>query len=190
MKVIYIDTETTGLEPKEHGIIQIAGFVEIDGQRVEDFNFRCNILPNDVISDKALEINHKTREEIAAFQDPYLTKDLFTAMMKKYVNPYDREDKFIMGGYNVKFDIDFLKAWFAKMGDKYYNSWFDYHAMDVYPIAVCALRNDPKTATLKDYKLVTVAAALGIPVTDAHDAMVDINMTKLVMDKIVCKVAV
>lgn len=32
MKILWIDTETTGLDPDKHGIIQLAMIVDIDGQ--------------------------------------------------------------------------------------------------------------------------------------------------------------
>ena len=30
-KIAWIDTETTGLNPKEHALIQLSGIIEIDG---------------------------------------------------------------------------------------------------------------------------------------------------------------
>ena len=30
-KVLWLDIETTGLDPERHGIVQIAGIIEIDG---------------------------------------------------------------------------------------------------------------------------------------------------------------
>ena len=39
MKNLWIDLETTGLDVKKHGVVQIAGIVEIDGEIQESFNF-------------------------------------------------------------------------------------------------------------------------------------------------------
>lgn len=36
-KLIYLDLETTGLVPDEHGVIQISGEIEIDGETKEIF---------------------------------------------------------------------------------------------------------------------------------------------------------
>ena len=37
MKLIYLDTETTGLDSRKHGMVQLACIIEIDGDS-HDFN--------------------------------------------------------------------------------------------------------------------------------------------------------
>ena len=69
-KVLFLDLETTGLNPKLNGVIQIAGLVEVDGIVVEEFS--CNVAPfkNDKIDDKALEVNKLTEQQIKGFPQP------------------------------------------------------------------------------------------------------------------------
>lgn len=40
-KIIYLDTETTGLDKEKNDVIQVAGIIEIDGKEVERFNIFC-----------------------------------------------------------------------------------------------------------------------------------------------------
>ena len=42
MNILWVDVETTGLDRHRHGIIQIAGMVEVDGEVVETFDLRMN----------------------------------------------------------------------------------------------------------------------------------------------------
>jgi DNA polymerase III epsilon subunit-like protein len=37
MKICFVDTETTGLDAKRHGIIQIAAIMEVNGVEAERF---------------------------------------------------------------------------------------------------------------------------------------------------------
>ena len=39
MKILFIDTETGGVNPKESALIQLSGIVRIDKKDVEEFNF-------------------------------------------------------------------------------------------------------------------------------------------------------
>lgn len=40
MKLLYIDTETTGVDPMQNGIVQISGCIEVDGELKEEFDLR------------------------------------------------------------------------------------------------------------------------------------------------------
>ena len=41
MKILWLDTETTGLNTDKCDLIQLAGIVIIDGEEKERFNFYC-----------------------------------------------------------------------------------------------------------------------------------------------------
>ncbi len=74
MKHLFLDLETTGLDPHKNGVIHLAGTVENRVRRdviVEKFDITCNVYPDDVIEDEALERNGRTRKEIASFQPPH-----------------------------------------------------------------------------------------------------------------------
>ncbi|MDD5359874.1 MAG: exonuclease domain-containing protein, partial [Sulfurovaceae bacterium] len=70
MKIAYIDTETTGLDAKKHGIVQLACLIVEDHKIIDEivllidpFSYKENC----VCDDKALEINGRTLEEIEHF---------------------------------------------------------------------------------------------------------------------------
>jgi DNA polymerase III subunit epsilon len=176
-KILWIDTETTGLKPWENGIIQLAGFIEVGGELKDEFNYTCAPFPRDIISPYACEVHGIAESVFRTYPCPKAVKKDFTTTMDKYVNKYNKEDKFIIGGYNTKFDINFLNHWFKKQDDPYF---FSYAFVD--PIDVLAMirgyfkQNGIK---LENNKLTTVARYFEIEV-DFHDAMGDIMATYMI----------
>lgn len=105
-------------------------------------------------------------------------KEEFTNLLGKYVDKYDKTDKFFLCGYNnASFDNQFLRAWFVQNGDNYFGSWFWSSAIDVMVLAAQALME--QRHKMKDFKLRTVAEQLGIVIEEErlHDAMYDIVLT-------------
>jgi len=57
MKICYIDTETTGLDAKACGIIQLAAIMEIDGEIVSEFETKIRPFDGCSISPEALAVS-------------------------------------------------------------------------------------------------------------------------------------
>lgn len=171
MKFIYLDCETTGLDAKANGIIQIAGVIEIDGQVQEELNLRCKPFKGDIIDSKALETNQVTYAQMKGFQEPHEAYSAFKAILDKYVDKYNREDKFYAVGQNVGFDLDFLREFFAKNDDKYFGSYVHYHKVDL--IAITTIMKIAGKIELENMKLETVMKVLGFG-GQTHDAMDDV----------------
>jgi len=180
-KKIYFDLETTGLDPIINGIIQIAGIIEVDGKEVEEFNMKLKPFELDVIEEEALKVSGTTREEIKTFEDPNLVYAKITSIFNKYIDKYNRDDKFIVCGYNVRFDINFLKEFFVKNGDNYLFSYFG-QPKDPFPV-IQYLSAIGKIISTNN-KLSTICEYFKIDIKDAHDAMVDIKATKTLIEKI------
>ena len=178
VKLIFIDVETTGITCPESGLIQLAGTVEVDGNYQEDFEYRIRPFPRDEISDEALAVNGLSRAEILDYSAPEEVYPTFVELLSRYVDRYDRSDKFHFVAYNARFDADHIRAWFEKNGDKFYGSWFFHPPIDVMGIAAVHLMS--RRATMKDFKLATVAAELGLEVDDGkmHDARYDVGLTR------------
>lgn len=175
-KLILIDTETTGLDAERNGIIQIAGSVRVGGKEVDSFNWQIAPLPNDVIEPGALAVNGHTAEIIKTWPNPAQVKKEFESLLAKHCNKFDKSDKFHWVGYNADFDMRFVRAWFSKLGDSYFGSWFWFPPLDVMSMAAWCLQGERHR--LPNFKLGTVADHLGLkPAGDLHDAMADINLT-------------
>ncbi len=109
----------------------------------------------------------------------------FVEILSKYVDRYDKKDKFFLAGFNnAAFDNSFLRAWFIQNGDKYFGSWFWSNCLDVYVLTTPALAS--VIAEMKDFKQGSVAKALGIEVDDSklHDALYDIEICMAIYDKV------
>jgi DNA polymerase-3 subunit epsilon len=179
IKGLYVDVETTGLTD-DHAIIQLSGIVTINGDIKEEFDFRIKPLESDIIDDKALKVNGIKREAFS--REEYLYPDVaynkFTSLLGKYVGKFDRQDKFHFIAYNAKFDMDRLRAFFLKMSDKFFGSWFFFPYIDVMSLAATALVR--QRHTMPNFKLLTVAETLGIDTTkfNLHDSLDDIKLTR------------
>jgi DNA polymerase-3 subunit epsilon len=179
MKLLFYDIETTGLSFTKNGIHQISGCIEIDGVEKEVFDFKVAPNPTLEISDEALKISGKTREEVMAYPSMDVVYKQFVALLAKYVDKYEKKDKFFLVGYNnSSFDNQFLREWFIQNGDKYYGSWFWPNTLDVYILATQKFLHN--RCEMVDFKLKTVCKEAGIEVDESklHDAIYDIELTR------------
>ena len=182
-KLLWCDTETTGLDDKVNDVVQVACIIVIDGKTVEEFEKFCRPINPDAISDEALEVNGRTREEIMAWPDPEVMKGELVDIFSRYVNRYNKADKFIMAGQNVRFDAEFLGQHFEKCGDPYFFSWIHGAHLDTLNLALL-LEIRKKKTLFKDRKLETLAKVMGVKLDNAHDALADIQATREVGQKL------
>jgi DNA polymerase III subunit epsilon len=178
-KLIFYDLETTGLNPEQNGIHQISGCIEIDGEEKKCFDFKVAPNPKLIISEEALKVSNKTKEEVMAYPNMEVIYKQFTDLLGKYVDKYDKKDKFFLVGYNnASFDNQFLRNWFLQNNDKYFGSWFWANALDVYVLATQKLLKERKE--MLDFKLSTVCSHVGITINEGklHDANYDIELTR------------
>lgn len=192
-KVLWLDVETTGLDCKKHGLREVGFIIEIDGVEVDKGVFKINpftyTTKDVVIDDYALEISKVSIEDLESYDRvSYCFKELMNKLVK-YVNVNDKNDCFVIAGYNVAFDIGFIKEWFKEMGlQDSYKDLFHYKSLDVFSI-VFALRHIGLNSAEND-KLETMCNYFGIGI-EAHNALSDIEATKklyeLICEKFILK---
>lgn len=182
-KYCFLDVETSGLDPKENGILQIGCILEVGGFEKE-FSLKSKPFDSDVIEDGALKVTGFTREEIADWPSPQVTYNMLIEEFSKFVDKYDKQDKFMFVGYNAAFDERFVREFFLKNGNKFFGSYFHFPYIDVMTLAAHILIK--KRHQMKDFKLMTVASEFGIKIniTDAHDALYDIKITREIYKRI------
>ena len=191
-KIIFIDVETTGVNPERNGLTQISGCVQIGDEIKESFDYFVRPFSHDEIEAEALKVTGIDRRQFLLpdhpnhlavdgqnFEDP---KDIYVrmaVMLGKYVSQYDKTDKFQFVGYNAhSFDMPFMRRFWEKNGDRFFGSWFWYPCLDV--MLVWAQILQPVRAELSNFKLATVARHCGIKVDDSrlHDSQYDIELTR------------
>jgi DNA polymerase-3 subunit epsilon len=180
-KVFWVDTETSGVNPNKHGIIQLAGLIEIDGQ-IED---TCNmeIQPNDSlkIDNEALKVNNYTHRQLKTHMDESLAfKNLFK-LFNRHVDKYDSDDKLWVGGYNVNFDIDFLSDfWERNMTGQQYLGSFVNRGMCLDPYNIIPMMVDKGELTQPNSMKLKYVCKKYMDECDYnwHDAMADVKASR------------
>lgn len=190
MKILYIDVETTGTDPKRNGLIQLGQIIEVGGQVVSENSWNIQPFSSDVIEPKALEITKTTREDL--FDDfkrltPEAAWDHIRQTWDQVVNKFDKADKFVLAGYNVDaFDQQFLREFVRRCTphSRYSiaGSYIGHLTMDPLPYLkwLKALGMiDPD-----NLKLETVCDYFGIILNEAHDALEDVRATRWLIHRV------
>jgi len=175
MKTLFFDVETTGTRAETHDIIQFAGIIQ-QNDHFEEFNFKIKPRNFDDIDQRALDVNGITKEQLEKYPEAQGVYKEIVTMFDKYINKFDRNDKFIVCGYNVRFDINFLNAFFKKSGNEYLFSYLSPVHIDPYPVLQFMQGNG--LIKIENLQLETVCKHFGIEIENAHDAMADIEATK------------
>lgn len=176
-KLMYFDLETTGTRFWASGIHQISGVIEIDGEIKESFDLKIKPNPKCIIEDEALAVASVTREDLDGYMDFKDGYKALTAILSKYVDKYDKTDKFFLVGYNnAAFDNPFLRAFFVQNGDQYFGSWFWSSPIDVFVLASYSFMSE--RYKFENFQQGTVAKYMGIEVDDnrLHDGVYDVEI--------------
>lgn len=177
-KLFVYDCETTGVDDKECAIHQLSGMIVIDGEVKEKFDFKIRPHDGAKISDEALDVSGVTIDAIKNYPAPIDVYKQIIQMLSKYVDKFNKQDKFHLLGYNNRgFDDRFLRALFERLNDKYFGSWFWSDSIDAMILASAKLKS--KRSQMPNFQLKTVAAWLGMKVDESrlHDATYDIELT-------------
>lgn len=172
-RLLWVDLETTGLDASRHDVIQIAMIVELQGNVVAKYEARMQPRNFETVDDSALKVNGISMEQLREFQSPNTVLE----ELRRFLYPYtslNTRDKLIIAGYNVGFDLSFLKPLLSPLYPKW-NYAFAYKTLDVYAIVLAdAIIN---SLDLPNHKLETMANHYGVTI-NAHDAMSDIEATR------------
>lgn len=173
MKTLFLDCETTGVDPARHGLVQLSMILDIDGVTVDEGNYMMRPFLEDIIDFQALLIQGRGTQEILQLPEPRFTHRLIVDFLSEHIDRYDKTDKAVPVAYNGHFDMAFLSRFFEKCDDKFLGSYiYRYHVDPLNIInTLSAFRN--YFPSLENRKLLTVCRYFGIELTKAHDAMSD-----------------
>lgn len=100
------------------------------------------------------------------------------SIFEKYCSKFDKNDKFILIGQNIKFDFQKLYEFYVRLGNKYLGSWINFKLMFDTLAVIQALQVVSKMPILENNKLITWCNHFNIELENAHDALADIKATK------------
>lgn len=183
-KLLFLDVETSSLDSVNGAILQIACIIEVNGKTVGEFSSYVKPHKKATIDKEALKINGLRKKKIKKFKPSTQVFDDFIIFLDKYVNKYDKKDKYLMVAYNGNFDKNFIFAWANRVGFHFLGSYIDHRLIDPLILARTAhylgqLPNQPE-----DFKLSTMCGVYGIN-TPNHDAVEDIVATKKLFEAII-----
>ncbi len=177
MKLLYLDTETTGITDNS-AVVQIAGAVEIDGEVKEWFNIRCKPHKGADISEQALKVIGLTLDELNQEQDPSDGLKEFEEVLTRHIDRYDKNDKLIMVCHNYPFDFRMLYNFYKRLNNKYLGGLIDFKLNVCTLSTIKSLQVAGKLPRLDNNKLETWCEHFGIELENAHDALSDIKATR------------
>ena len=171
-----IDTETTGLDPRRHDIIQIA-ILPLNDQIQPDkrfMPFNIHIKPSrpENIEAKAMQVNKINLAHLMLHgMDSFQAADLLDEWFEKLRLPLGR--KIVPLGQNYAFDREFMREW---LGHLNYDHLFHYHYKDT---MIAAQYINDRAEIHGNYppfskgSLGRIAGVLEIEYQNAHDALAD-----------------
>lgn len=127
MKVLVIDTETGGLDAGKHSILELGAVVwENNGLNdIVDYTICESTI---VVDPYALKVNkidlRKTAEEGENPTDVVWS-------FNRWLEDNFGHDRITLAGYNVSFDVDFLKRLYSLAPDSNYNKRFTHRTIDI-----------------------------------------------------------
>jgi DNA polymerase-3 subunit alpha len=170
---LWLDCETTGLDPIKNDIVQFACIPVINGAAQKQFDEYCQPTNWSNIEEEALAVSGITRDQLKTFQS---TETLVTKLIH-FLRQF--KVKFTIAGYNVSFDRDFLSMTFKKVNkEREYLELFTSDIRDTFKRAK-RLKTQLQSPNLK---LGTLAKHFNIDIV-AHNALSDISAT-IKVDKI------
>lgn len=175
MNILWIDIETTGLDKRQNGIIQIAGIVDLTGEVVESFSLNMN--PEAAIDPASQAIHGISPAQIERYPSRQETFERFKTILERYVRPQDAASRFYPGGYNVRFDLGFLDQWFRAMKEPGLGAYFRRERVDP-SVMMKAYQDYLGNFRMPSWSLRSVASQMGLPFGERHDALEDIRITR------------
>jgi DNA polymerase-3 subunit epsilon len=158
----FIDIEATGLNLREHEIIEIGCVLTTPALEVIE-EFEIKIKPENIerADPVALKVNQYNEEEWKSAVSLPEAMKIFAEKVKDC----------IMVGHNVAFDAGFIESSFNKIG---MDNTLHYHRLDTISIAWAKMHRDPE---MERFSLRELCLKFGIQNERAHTALSDARAT-------------
>lgn len=177
-KILFIDTETGGLDPIENSLLSI-GLVVWQDYRILD---KIEILINDGklnVTENALQINNiniERHKNIAL-----IPKDAITLMDAFLSKHFSRFEKITLAGHNINFDINFLKAFLLTNGISF-GERFSHRSIDTSSILYFLYLAGKLEANINSSS--SAFNKFNIQISDRHTALADALATAELFSKL------
>lgn len=187
MRFMWIDTETTGIDPSNSAAFQVACVLVDNGQLICERCFFLNPLSETIkYHEGAGSVHGYSEEQIKEFppekEEVLKIAAFFAEARELFKKDGSKTEKMIIAGYKVGFDIGHIKALLERNGYQL-EDYFMSIVADVF-LQVKKAEVQKALPYLPDRKLGTVAKHLGVSLENAHDALADITATREVAKRL------
>jgi DNA polymerase-3 subunit epsilon len=125
-RLLFIDTETGGLDPDKHSLLSLA---MVTWEDMEIFDSQEFLINDGILSvtDEALSINKIDIEKhkLSAISSPEAMEKII--LFISYHFP--RQKRITLAGHNVHFDVNFLKSFFSR-NNRDFSEFFSHRVID------------------------------------------------------------
>lgn len=180
-KLVFLDLETTGLDPRKHEILEVGLIKRTDAKPGADLSVHFSLpIDEQLASEKALEVNRydERRDELKVIEvaEPFAARILYGNL----------RDAIVIGN-NVQFDLRFIEQFLIDnpfevtgIGYDYTPTPWNYHPVDLKAFVAGRLGMGPPPWSTKD-----IADQAQVPLTkDAHSAWADAAWNRDVYDAV------
>lgn len=173
--LIFIDAETTGLNPKLHNLLTLALMVVKDNKLVAKKEWKIKHLTYHV-TEEALKVNGiDINEHDKVAQDKELVGREIIKFLNQHCNP---EKRAMLVGQNTIFDKNFLETFLAGLNNERltaYNKLVTHRYIDL--MSITAFLNLAGVIKTEGIGLDAIIKHFDIPVKARHTALDDARMT-------------
>ena len=174
--LLVIDLETTGADPALHSTIDI-GAVLLDKKSLDELKSWSVLIKRQETNETsayAMSLHGHTNDELQNGRDPEGAVEEFLEFFGT---------NYILTGWNVGFDVQFLRALLRRTGRIGAFDEIDYHRLDVWSTAqflrsIGWLKSDISS-------LSCLCADLGLPRSQCHTGLEDARLTASVLRRLV-----
>lgn len=179
MKLLFLDTETGGIDPQKHSLLSIGMMVWENGffcaRKLINVNDGVNVCTKEALSINKINIDEHIKNGISP-------KEAINEMIDFIETEFGKGERVILCGHNIGFDIRFLKQMF-KNNNCEYGKYFSHRSVDTHSIMlylqICGVIREKVTSSHDALKY------FGIKPVDRHNALGDAIDTAILFDKLV-----
>lgn len=179
MKVLFLDTETGGIDPQKHSLLSVGMIVWEDGvlgaRELININDGLNICTKEALSINKINIDEHIKNAVSP-------KDAVNEIINFIEEHFGKGERVTLIGHNITFDIGFLKQLF-KNNNCEYGKYFSHRSVDnhtiMFYLQICGIIKD---------KIISSRDALkyfNIKPVDRHNDLGDAIDTATVFNKLV-----
>lgn len=179
-RLLFVDTETGGLDPQKHSLLSIGMVVwdEVSGEIFSDEIYIQSETYN--VTKSAARINHFDEDSHRSIASPpYRAIEQFFKIKEKYFEGYT---SIPLAGHNIVFDAQFIKQLFLSCG-RSYEKLFSHRMVDTY--SIIKFLSDSQIIPQAVNSSASAFKYFGISVIGRHTALGDARATMQLYSKAV-----